>query len=158
LTLTTTTESSALRSGITLTNVYDREDRAEILYRLLAERDAKVNISHKEMPCLGDHIRFVEERPYRFWYFVMFRDEVAGACFLTHNNEIGIFIFKSHQRRGLAYETVKLLIGLHAPMFAIPGKRTGHFIAHVSPYNLASAALFDRLGFQLVQRTYALLP
>ena len=139
-----TTEQSAQPSEILLTSIYEWSDRAEILYRLLSEREASVNISHKAMPCWGDHIRFVESKPYEAWYFI---GEALGACYLSKQNEIGVFLFKEHQGNGYGRAAIKAIMEKH-------GWR--RYLANVSPDNERSRFMFQGLGFKLCQQTYEL--
>lgn len=129
-------------SAVTLTSVYDRPDRAQLLYKLLSERDETVSISHKRMPCWGDHVRFIESKPYAAWYFI--GDEV-GACYLSKQNEIGIFIFREHRGKGYGRAAIEALMEKH-------GRR--RYLANINPRNESSAALFAKLGFNLCQHTY----
>ena len=128
-----------------LTSIYEWPDRQELLYRLLVDRDAGVNISHKKMPCWGDHIRFVESRPYEAWYFI--GEEPYGACYLTKQNEIGVFLYKGHQGKGYGREAIKALMELH-------GRR--RYLANINPLNDNSKSAFQALGFTLCQQTYEL--
>jgi RimJ/RimL family protein N-acetyltransferase len=128
-----------------LISVHERPDRAELLYALLKERDSTVNISHRGMPCWGDHIRFIESKPYEAWYFVMDGNDVAGACYLSKQNEIGIFIFEKHRGAKLGRQAVQKLMQLH-------GKR--RYLANMNPRNDRSRLLFTGLGFKPVQHTY----
>ena len=127
-----------------LTNVYERPDRALILYDLLKERDETVNISHKEMPAWSDHVRFIESRPYQNWYFID-DNGIVGACYITKLNEIGVQIFKKSRGKGYGAWAVETMIGGF-------GKR--RYLANINPHNEASAALFAKLGFKLAQHTY----
>lgn len=129
-----------------LTSVYERHDRHELLFRLLAERGEEVNISHKEMPSWEEHIKFVESHPYEAWYFIC-DPEPVGACYLTSHNEIGVFVFAEHQKRGYARAAVKAIMKEHGP---------GRYLANVSPRNEASRFLFSGLGFKMLQHTYEL--
>ncbi len=130
-----------------LQNIYERPDRHDLLYRLLAERGEEVNISHKEMPNLGQHVAFVESRPYKAWYFIC-DPEPVGACYLTHQNEIGVFVFAANQKKGYARAAVKVIIDRYGP---------GRYLANVSPRNKASRFLFQGLGFNMIQNTYELV-
>ena len=129
-----------------LTSVYDRPDRHVLLFNLLAERGAEVNISHRSMPGWCQHIAFVEGKPYEAWYFIN-DPEPVGACYLTNHNEIGVFVFAAHQKKGYARAAVKAIIDLHGP---------GRYLANVSPHNEASRFLFSGLGFKMLQHTYEL--
>lgn len=128
-----------------LTSVYERPDRASLLYVLLGERDETVNISHRAMPSWDEHVRFVESKPYAAWYFIVDGSLVLGACYLSKQDEIGIWIYRAHQGRGLGPEAVKLLMEQHGPR---------RYLANVNPRNDRSAAMFMNLGFRLCQHTY----
>jgi RimJ/RimL family protein N-acetyltransferase len=139
-----TTGLSARYSGMKLISVYSRDDRAELLYQLLAERDETVNISHKGMPTFKDHEKFIASHPYEDWCFVC-DPEPVGAVYLTKQNEIGVFIFTGSQGKGYAREAIKALMEKHGPR---------RYLANINPHNEASRFLFSGLGFKLVQQTY----
>ncbi len=128
---------------MTLNSVYDRADHHKLLFQLLSEREETTNISHAKMPEWDKHVGFVDSHPYEAWYFI--GPEPVGACYLTKQNEIGIFIFKDHQGKGHGPKAVKALMELH-------GKR--RYLANINPRNEKSAALFAALGFKPVQHTY----
>lgn len=142
-----------------LIDIRSRHDRHAILYQLLAERDETINISHKAMPCLGDHARFVEGHPYEAWYFIEAEDAaepshsaglqrpIVGACYLSHQNEIGVAIYKSWRGKGYGPQAIKALIEKHGPR---------RYLANINPRNEPSARVFSNLGFKIVQHTYEL--
>jgi RimJ/RimL family protein N-acetyltransferase len=142
----TTTEPYAQPSDISLTSVYERPDRHSILLKLLYERDPSINISHKKLPTWEQHVQFVESHPYQAWYFI--GKEPKGACYLSHQNEIGIFLFGSHQGKGYGPQVIQALIEKHGP---------GRYLANVNPRNERSAEMFYRMGFTLIQHTYELI-
>ena len=129
---------------MSLISIFERPDRASLLYELLTERDETVNISHKAMPCWGDHVRFVESNPYRAWYFVM-DEKPVGSCYLSKHNEIGVQIFKAHQGKGYGRQAVQAIISAHGPR---------RYLANINPHNERSKELFTGLGFKLIQHTY----
>lgn len=132
---------------MTLQSIYERLDRHALLYRLLAERGEEANISHKEMPSDAQHILFVESHPYQAWYFIC-DPEPVGACYLSRLNEIGVFVFAEHQKKGYAREAVKAVIEKHGP---------GRYLANIGPRNEASRFLFKGLGFKHIQDTYEMV-
>jgi RimJ/RimL family protein N-acetyltransferase len=146
---------------ISLLDVYEppetsqaRPGAVELLYGLLGERDPVANISHKRMPNLQEHQKFVRSVPYAEWWFIRTRDPglpsmgaVHGACYLTRQNEIGIQIFKHSQGKGIAKQALTLLLERHQ------GER---LLANISLRNEVSAKLFRSFGFRMVQYTYAL--
>lgn len=128
-----------------LVDVYQRPDRALILHRLLEEREPEANISHKAMPSWDEHVRFVESKPYQAWYFIEHEDEVTGACYLSKQDEIGVFVFKEHQGKNYGPWAIDALMLKH-------GKR--RYLANVSPKNIRSLEVFRNLGFKPIQVTH----
>ena len=128
-----------------------------ILYSHLEERTPNQSISHKEMPPWENHCAFVMARPYMGWWLVYDSIEVdgewehtcIGSVYFTRMREIGITISDAYKRRGYGEAVVTKLIE------TVP---RGPIFANVSPKNQASQALFEKLGFGVVQWTYRLDP
>lgn len=130
-----------------LKDVYSEPTAKLILWELLNEREVYQNISHKKMPTWEEHVAFVSSKPYKAWYLIQFEGKWAGAVYLTHANEIGLWVFKKVQERGVATLALGELIKLH------PEKR---YLANIAPYNIKSINFFEKQGFKLIQRTYEL--
>lgn len=126
----------------------------EFLYTVCKEREAEknTNISFK-VPNYQDHRDFVRSNPYRMWFLITTYGENAGYVSLSDKNEIGIVLLKQYRRKGIGSEAVNRLIRSVDPLPAIPGERTGHYIANINPLNTASKKMFERLGFKHVQNT-----
>lgn len=119
----------------------------QILYKLLGERTAQQSISHKGLPTFREHIDFVKSRPYAAWYIIVEDDDnVIGSTYLTHNNELGIFIFKEHNGKGYGKRALEEVMDMHEPPF----------YANINPLNEASKKLFEEIGFKYIQMTYVL--
>jgi RimJ/RimL family protein N-acetyltransferase len=127
-----------------LISIYERPDRALVLYQLLEERDPAANISHRAMPSWDEHVRFVETKPYEAWYFIE-REGIVGACYLSKQDEIGVFVFKAHQGKNYGPWAIEAIMLKH-------GKR--RYLANISPRNERSAEIFRNLGFKQIQATY----
>jgi RimJ/RimL family protein N-acetyltransferase len=131
-----------------LVSVYRLPKRApQLLYTLLQEREPHANISHRAMPNWKRHCKFIARRPYSAWYLIKFRNDYAGAIYLTSMNEIGIAILKRWRKRGVGPAAIHLLMRKH-------GRR--HYLANINPRNEQSIRLFRRLGFRIIQQTYEL--
>lgn len=115
------------------------------LYNLLKDRDPRANISHKKMPSFKQHEAFVLSKPYLKWYVVTESGKTVGSIYLTKNNEIGLFLQKEMQGKGLGHKALKLLIEKN------PRKR---YLANVNPKNKKSIQFFKNNGFRLIQHTY----
>jgi RimJ/RimL family protein N-acetyltransferase len=127
-----------------LISIYERPDRALVLHQLLEERDDTANISHKVMPSWDEHVRFVESKPYQAWYFIEDNGTI-GACYLSKQDEIGVFIFKAYQGKHYGTWAIEALMLKH-------GKR--RYLANVSPRNERSLEVFRNLGFKPIQITH----
>lgn len=121
----------------------------KFLYQHLSERDPRANISHKKMPTYREHVKFVLSRPYSRWYIIIHNNKKIGTVYLTKQNEIGIFIKKDMQDKGLGQKTLELLMQKN------PRRR---YLANISPKNKKSIAFFMRNGFKLIQYTYEFEP
>ena len=119
----------------------------EFLWKELQRRDPKVNISHKQMPTWEEHIAFVYSKPYRDW-LIMEHDGVwVGQAYLTHANEIGIFVCPENQSKGFGKQAVQRIMANYGP---------GRYLANIAPDNVGSQDFFRGLGFKLVQYTFEL--
>jgi len=117
------------------------------LYELLKERESTTNISHKKMPNFEQHTKFVLSKPYSKWYIINESKKDAGSIYLTKNNEIGIFILKKYQSKGLGFQALALMIKKHPQ---------SQYLANINPKNKKSIQFFKQNGFELIQHTYEL--
>ena len=128
-----------------LVPVSKEKSAPNILFQLLSERTPTESISHKAMPSWSSHLKFIKSNPYQSWYLLQTSSGTyVGSCYITRNREIGIGIFKEHQRKGYAKKAINMLVDLW------PGK----FYANINPANEKSHELFKSLGFSLIQMTY----
>lgn len=132
---------------ISLIDIYSRWDLFALpLYQLLAERRPEQSISHRKMPTMDAHISFIAAKPYEHWYEILADGKTVGAIYLSKQREIGVSIFRAHQRKGYGRAAVLELMRLHP----------GRFLANVNPENAASRRLWESLGGKLLQVTYEL--
>jgi RimJ/RimL family protein N-acetyltransferase len=99
------------------------------------------------MPTYAEHVKFVKSKPYSKWYIIYFKNRRSGSIYLSRQNEIGIFLKKSVQGKG---------IGSKAMMLLMKKNPRSRFLANVNPKNKKSAAFFKNNGFVLIQHTYEL--
>ncbi|MEK7083941.1 MAG: GNAT family N-acetyltransferase [Patescibacteria group bacterium] len=133
--------------GFKLVGVYREKAAAELLYRLLKERSAKINISHRKMPTWHQHLKFIRSKPYKAWYLISDAPKhFTGGIYLSKADEIGIFLLKKYQRLGHGNRAVDLLIKKH--------RNVKRFLANVNPNNKTSIQFFKKLGFGHIQNTY----
>lgn len=130
-----------------LVDAYRNSQAPLYLYALLVERPAAANINHRQLPTAAQHLAFYKRRPYLAWYLVMKGKTALGSVYLTHDNEIGVFIFREHQGKGYGSRAVRMLKRRY-------GRR--RYLANIAPGNRASISLFSKLGARHVQNTYEL--
>lgn len=119
----------------------------QFLWKMLADRDPVVNISHKKMPTWNEHCAFVDSHPYRDWLIVTLDAKWIGQIYLTNANEIGIHLLPNYIGRGHGAEAVRRLMTKYGP---------GRYLANVAIDNIASQDFFRSLGFKLIQYTFEL--
>ena len=117
------------------------------LYELLKERDSRANISHKKMPSIKQHEKFIQSKPYSKWYIIQSSNNDIGSIYLSKNNEIGIFLIKKNQNEGIGANVLKLLMEKNPKI---------RYLANVNPKNKKSIEFFKKNGFKLIQHTYEL--
>ena len=144
---------------ITLIDVYQgRADVARYLYVLMAERleEGDTNISHVKMPTMDEHEDFIRRHVYRAWYVIAHPVtwEMLGAVSISPDNELGIVISPKHRHNGHARAALVEIMAAHPPLPGLPSQRNPHYTANIRPGNSASIALFQSLGFNLLQQTY----
>jgi RimJ/RimL family protein N-acetyltransferase len=128
--------------------LYDKQQRLDVLYNLLEEREPEQNISHKKMPTRKEHEAFVERHPYT-WYFICADenyDIIYGSVYVTNKREVGIQIFNEYKNTGVATLALKQLMEIHE----------GTLYANINPDNAPSIKFFEKHGFKHIQNTYAL--
>jgi len=121
----------------------DRKDY-RFLYTMLKERPSYINISHIDMPTWLQHVKFCLSNPYYFWYIIMHKRTKLGSIYVTHSNEIGIFIRPQYQGKGAARWAIECVMA---------GK-PDRYLANIAPTNKVSQRFFKRIGFKLVQHTF----
>jgi RimJ/RimL family protein N-acetyltransferase len=124
-----------------------KKSDSNFLYELLKERDSRANISHKKMPSIKQHEKFIQSKPYSKWYIIQNYNKEVGSIYLSKNNEIGIFLIKKNQSKGIGFNALKLLMEKNPKI---------RYLANVNPKNKKSIEFFKKNGFKLIQHTYEL--
>ena len=107
-----------------------KKSDSNFLYELLKERDSRANISHKKMPSIKQHEKFIQSKPYSKWYIIQNSNNDVGSIYLSKSNEIGIFLIEKNPKI--------------------------RYLANVNPKNKKSIKFFKKNGFKLIQHTYEL--
>ena len=119
----------------------------EFLYQILKERETVQSITHTKIPSFDEHVNFIKSKPYTKWYIILEENKKIGTVYISQQDEIGIFIEKEFQSKGIGKKSLEELIKKN------PRKQ---FYANVNPKNLKSVKFFEDFGFKLIQQTYEL--
>ncbi|MDC0451474.1 N-acetyltransferase [Nitrosopumilus sp.] len=117
----------------------------DFLYDLLKNRQKKSNISHKKMPTFLQHKRFVESKPYVYWYIILKNKERIGSVYITMINEIGLNLIQNTNNLKLEKKILDLLMLKH------PKTR---FLININPKNKKRINFLKNSGFNLIQYTF----
>ena len=137
-------------------NPVERED-IDFLYELLSSRPLDSRISHSEMPDYNDHLNFVSNHPYRYWY-VIETDiywRIGDLC-VTNLNEIGIHLLPKYRNEGFGGKLLQNFLKTHQPLPKVHAVHSGSWLANVSPSNRKALSFFHSCGFTTVQHTLEL--
>ena len=127
----------------------------KLLFEILKNRSSNSNISHTKLPSFQKHKKFVNSKPYRYWYFIFSSNYLIGCTYITRLNEISI---KLKKRNSLLYkETLTLILENFKPLKGIPSKRSSNFLINVSPKNKSLISLFTKMKLKKVQETYRVI-
>ena len=137
-----------------LIKVKKSNSHALILYKILKNRDTKFSISHKSIPTLEEHIKFVISNPYRYWFIIKRSRIVLGSVYITTSNEVSISLLKNSKKN--FSDILNLIIQNITPLPAIVSRRNEKFILNLSPNNKFYIKLLNNIGAQKIQETYVL--
>lgn len=116
----------------------------EFLWEIMEERlsEPHSNISHIQMPTREQHEAFVRKMPYKGWFVVGLKKPFyydVGVTYITHKNELGIYIKQSYRRQGIGSATLDQMIDKYGQQ---------ELIANINPMNDRSIRLFEGKGFK----------
>lgn len=123
------------------------KDDHKFLYELFQEREPKTSIIKRKPLTYEKHVNFVKSKPYSKWYIILKNNRKVGTIYLAKNNDIGIFLKKGIQKKGIGSVALKILIKKN------PRKK---YHAKINPKNKESLKFFTKNSFELVQYTLEL--
>lgn len=77
-------------------------------------------------------------KPYSRWYVIEYENRKVGSIYLTHLNEIGIFVQEKMQGQHIGRDAIRLIIKKNARK---------KYLANISPENNRSIHFFKKNGF-----------
>ena len=122
------------------------------LFILLARK--RFHISHISLPTYKEHKEFVQNHPYRYWYFILNDGKYIGVIYVTFENVIGINTIISS--REVYINAIEAIINTHTPLEEIKSVRNKFFVINVNPKNKILIEAIKLIGLSHIQNTYIL--
>ena len=107
------------------------ENDVDILFQLLIQR--KYSISHKVLPTMYDHIRFVKSNRYLHWAIIYESQIPIGTFYIQKNNSIGLNLL--NQKIKVVYETLNYINSNFKPLEEIKSQIPSYFYINVAYEN-----------------------
>ena len=125
---------------------------SKILFNLLKKRDH--SISHKSIPEYETHKRFIELKPYRYWFLVYENDKPIGSFYIQNDNSIGLNLLT------ISLKIVKTILdyikGEFEPLNAVASKIPSYFYINVAYSNAELKKILIKLDCIPIQTSYQL--
>ena len=106
------------------------------------------------MPTYNEHIEFVVNHPYRYWYIIEKLDKFIGSVYLTEQNIIGLNLYSETENDYI--KTIELITKLHKPLPPIKSIRSKYFQVNVNPKNNVLINALESISMIHIQNTYIL--
>ena len=121
------------------------------LYEILNMRTH--NISNTTLPTIKQHIKFVRNHPYRFWYLVNLNSDCIGSAYVMDNNCVGINLVKNID---FFPDVLNLILKKHKPLKEIKSVRPPYFYINIATDNKLIKNQLIKLNAQEIQSTFIL--
>jgi len=119
----------------------------KFLYDLLKQRKSNQSISHKKMPSLKEHQKFISGKPYFSWYIIYLSSRKIGSAYLSYQDEIAIWFKKEFENKIFYDAALKLILEKN------PRNR---YLVNLNPNNKKLINYYTKNNFNLIQYTYEL--
>jgi len=132
----------------------DKNDKShkEATFKIINERE--YNISHINKINYSEHIKFIENHPYRNWYLIKNLSDFIGTLYLTKDNVVGINFIKSDIN--FFQITLDFFLNNHEPLPPIKSIRSDSFLININPNNKKLSYLLEKNNAIHIQNTYKL--
>lgn len=136
---------------MTLEKITGTGNQIRALYKILVKRTH--NISNTSPPSLNEHIKFVNNHPYRIWYLVKVNSDYLGSVYLMKNNCVGINLITNFD---LFPNIVETILKKHKPLREIKSVRPPYFYINIAPDNEKVEAQLVKINAKKLQSTFTL--
>mgnify|MGYP006107372609 CR=1 FL=1 len=138
-------------SILTLEEVVPTQRQAEELYSQLEAR--RYNISHSVLPDYENHIKFLNNNPYRAWFLIKVATKFVGNIYVQFDNSIGLHCNCDIPELHIKAVLDSLLQRL-APLEVVPSARSKNYFLNVASSNLELQKKLINIGLTESQRSF----
>ena len=128
--------------------------QAKALYDLLKEREH--SISHKKIPTLVEHNKFVANHPYLHWLMIVHNKKNIGSVYIQNNNSIGLNIKKNYTEPHFISQIIEHISKNFTPMEAVNSQIPDYFYLNTSLSNQRLIEVYKALGIKGIQVSHKL--
>lgn len=125
---------------------------SETLFYLLIERVH--SISHKSPPKYETHKKFIESKPYRYWYLIYEDSKAIGSFYIQNDNSIGLNLII------FSLKSVKTILDYikneFEPLDPVASKTPSYFYINVAYSNNELKEILTKLDCIPIQTSYKL--
>jgi len=135
-----------------LTRINKSKEHKKELFSLLDKRN--FSISHKRNISFSQHSLFVDNHPYRAWFFIEYCNKIIGSVYISKDNSLGIDLNKENLAHLEA--VLDILYKKFKPLKPIPSIRSKEFFINVSEKNSPLKSALKNLKYAPIQTSYQL--
>lgn len=139
-------------SKLNLIRINASKEHKKELFTLLNERN--FSISHERKTSFSQHNKFVDNHPYRVWFFIEFCNKIIGSIYISKDNSLGIDLNKENLIHLAG--TLDILYKKYKPLKPIPSIRSKDFFINVSEKNYPLKLALKKLKYIPIQTSYLL--
>ncbi len=140
---------------LVLEEVNKSDNHKKLLFEVFQQRKDNERISSDPQLVFDDHIKFVEDHPYRYWFLVKTGDRYIGSVNISYENSLGIHLFAKYEN--FVGQLIHKICKTIKPLPKLASVRSGDFIVNISPKNIKLEQELEILGAQCIQKTFKLL-
>lgn len=133
---------------------FNKDDNVHKKYLFELLKNKSHEISHSKMPTYDEHLEFVINYPYRFWYIIKKSNSFIGSVYLTYENTIGLNLNSPNKKDYIA--TIKLITNIHKPLPPKKSVRSKYFQINANPNNDLLIKAIKSIEMIHIQNTYIL--
>ena len=140
---------------LVLEEVNKSDIHKKLLFKVFQQRKDNERISSDPQLVFDDHVKFVEDHPYRHWFLVKTDDYYIGSVSISYENSLGIHLFAKYET--FVGRLIQKICKTIKPLPKLASVRSGNFIVNISPKNKKFEQELEMLGAHCIQKTFKLL-